>query len=118
MDNEFLDSRVTDVLQFWHGRKPRGVPVDLSRRCKCVVRLSYHYKSELNLLLARVSIEMGVSGGMMKQGGYWGSGRWARVKMSISSAVFGCLNPPSSICSVSDGVHFDKYVAEPYQHSD
>lgn len=33
-DSEFLSSRLADVLAWWRGeRKPKGVPVELARRC-------------------------------------------------------------------------------------
>jgi hypothetical protein len=34
VDESFLDTYLVDILQWWHGdRKPRGVPLERSRRC-------------------------------------------------------------------------------------
>jgi exonuclease V len=38
-DEDFLNTQVSDILQWWYGkRKPNGVPIHLSRRCLCVSR--------------------------------------------------------------------------------
>jgi exonuclease V len=34
-DSEFLSSHLADILAWWRGeRKPKGVPVELARRCE------------------------------------------------------------------------------------
>lgn len=47
LDDNFLDTYLVDVLQWWHGqRPPKGVEVKLSRRCLYV--LFFRVLGELN----------------------------------------------------------------------
>lgn len=41
MDDEALDRHLQSVLKWWHGlRPPRGVPIEKTRRCECVILIS------------------------------------------------------------------------------